>query len=465
MLGFISVLSVASSLCLAGFMVLSHIMRKRRLDPMARAVLKRRSEAKGSKAPWDDVLLKMHAWYGKMPVIRELMDNLERSLTLVGEKDRRYLMKKTSCIITGLLAGCIVLTVLFWRITGNPFYTAVFVVFLWYLSDSYVDYFIARSHHRLLEQMIRFFGYVRHKYYEYLVVDDAVYEATQSLGPDDREMAVQGELIYDIFMASGKESALARYLETAPNPFLKMFVNFSHMTMEYGDQKTDGSSVYLLNLGFLTRNIQLELDKRRRLDYALKSMNIIVMLPLFFIAPLRDWAIGNFAPLGMFYDSPMGKYIEILTIAIILGAMVMLNRIQNLERGDRERKKLKKLIDRIRLPLDEKWKEKWLFGGAGFILALMLVLTVQYGARRQLERKVYYSDQFLGARLSEEDQQKREQESVKDYPFIRFAKEETDLEDIRLYVGRIGKESSGSEEMEERALRIDEKMRLFSLID
>jgi len=469
MLIYISIASFSIAIIFIITLLVLNYSKEKSKGTFEKELLKRRKEATSKKNRTSKIYKQCHNLYLKVPGLKNLLQDLKQSLSMVGEKDQVYLIKKSVLIINGMLVVFIMLLILFYQVTNNLFYTAVFIIFLWHLSEGYIDYFITRSHNKLLEQQLRFISFVRQKYYEYGVVDDSIYEATTLMNIEDREMSVQGNLIYNMFLESDVEASIAEYLEIAPNAFLKMFVNFSKMTMEYGDQKKNGQSVYLMNLSFLSKNIQMEVDKRKRLNYALKSMNLIVMLPLFLISPLRNWSVSNFAPLGNFYNSPTGKITEIITIIIILFSMSMLNKISNIEKKSKGYNDIGKFLKKLKVPLKERYKKKWLFAIVVFIFSITVVLTVLYGAKFQLKSKVYYKDQFLGATLSKDEEALRIQESSIDYEFLRSSKATDGELEIGTYLETINESNEEASsfknvvegEFKDRENRLQEKVVLY----
>jgi hypothetical protein len=462
MLIYISVASLCVSIVLVVVIALGNRFYEKQKDPLEKELVQRRKDARGTKKKVNQLYYLFHEFMMRVPFLKVMLVNLKQSLSLIGEKDQRFLIKRAVKIITSMMIISVCLLLMFYRVTKSPLYTGVFLIFLWYVSDGYISYFVSKSHNRLLVQFLKFIGFVRQKYYEYGVVDDSIYEATQLLGKDDREMSVQGELIYDMFLDSEKDTNITKYLEVAPNPYLKMFVNFSQMTLEYGDQKTNGQSVYLMNLGFLSKNIQLEIDKRNRLNYALKSMNIIVMFPLFVMNPLKQWATVNFAPLGKFYNSPLGKYTEVLTIVVILLSMMLLNKVSSIEKREISSKSLRGFIDNLKMPIEPKYKRKWIYGISTFFLCIMIIVSIQYGAKYELKTKIYYDDQFLGGTLSNEESLLRKLESIEDYPIIKTFGERITINEYRLYRETKDAAKQWSEkEIEERVSRINEKIQLY----
>ncbi len=428
-------------------------------------VLRRRQNAKMSNAQSHKIYKYMDEILMRVPVVKGFLGRIKTGYQFIGEKDVVYLAKKTVLIVLGLLLVYFVAVISFWNMTRNVLYTGIFVFFLWYIAESYFDYFIGRSHYRLLEQFIVFIGYVRQGFYEYHTIDDGIYSALEQLEINQREMTVQAEYIYEIFSDSDTQYAMTRYFEIAPNPYLKMFVNISHLTYEYGDLKEDGKSVYLTNLSFLSKNVQLELVKRKKLNYALKSMNIIAIIPLFLITVLKNWAIGNFAPLGFFYNSMMGKYIEILTIVIMFLAMIVLNRIQRLDDFFIQKDQMKKWLAKIHVSMSERQKRKWMYATFGVVLSVLIVFSIQGSEKKRISTQVYYQDQFLGATLPLDIQEKRRQESLVDYTFIkksgRHLSEEALVEWIQTTEGKEQRIGVDEKDFLERQQHIREKHRAY----
>jgi len=419
MLIYVSAVSYGIAFLLLVYLFVHRFIHKQAMAPIEKDLLKRRKEASSKKNSSLKHIHTVFEVYKKLPLVRTLVHQLMTSFSLIGEKDQQFLMKKVVFLLSTLLCADVFLLLLFWQITHNLLYLAIFTFFLWYVAGSYLDFFVANGHLRLLEQMVTFIGLVRQKYYEYGMIDDAVYEATVALNEADREMAVHGERIYEILLESQNDKLMTAYNETAPNPYLKMFLNLSYMTMEYGDQKVNDQSVFLMNLSFLTKNIYLEIDKRKRLNYALKSMNIIVMLPLLLMSLIKGWAVSSFPPLGFFYRSPVGKYIEVITILLMLIAMVLLNKIQRVDSNQTSGDVFRKVLLKIKLPLSETYKRKWLYLLCGFSITLIIFASIQQTSKWKIKEMIYYESQFLGAALDEETLKRRIEESRIDYEFIK----------------------------------------------
>ncbi|MBN2220972.1 MAG: hypothetical protein JW708_02120 [Vallitaleaceae bacterium] len=391
---------------------------------MDKQLLRRRNEAKKRIHKNYEVHLRLYEVYQKFFLLRSLVKRIEKGLALSTETNEKHTIYRIVNVSNGLIVLYLLLISSFYSLTQNAMYSLLFLIFLWFLVESYLDYFITRSHYRLLEQLSRFIGLVRQKFYEYKTVDEAIYEALQCMETQDREMMILGEKIYDLFVVTQREVAMEKFLQIAPDAFIKIFVNLSFMTYEYGDKISEGQSVYQNNLSFILKNLRLEIDKRKRLNYALKSMNFIVVIPLFLLSVMKNWAVHSFAMLGKFYDSALGEYVEIATIIVIFLAMLLLQKIQNVDGVRQKDFRIKKILDRIPIPLTSELKIQWFLTFGVFLASLVIMMGVQSGNQWKLKDKVYYEDSFLGAQLDNLVVTARKVESNVDYSFVKeYAKE------------------------------------------
>lgn len=356
-------------------------------------------------------------------------------------------------IMTGLLMAVIV-------VTKQVLLIMLFVVVLWFLAETLVDFFVIRLRNRLLKQQIKLNDLIRHKYYETGMVDEAIYLACQSLDKNNYEIGLQGQRLHDVLMAKDVEKEMMTYNDTAPNKFLKILLGLAYITMEYGDSHVDGSSVFMRNLGDLTGELRIELAKREQLNYALKSLNVIVLVPLFCITPIRQWASAYFVPLKVFYESQTGFFMEVLTIAMIFVCYLLLRRIQQFEdnrtiyrKNPLEQRIYNKylfpLIDGIKPRKGHYYKLKRQLKTSGssltveafitrqvmaFVLGLVIAVTfasaLHYNQKHQVFTAPTLPESFLGGQLSEEEIAKAEAITAEDNLYLSQMTAVTSEEDL-----------------------------------
>ncbi|MGG4220032.1 hypothetical protein ABEW32_17645 [Paenibacillus jamilae] len=196
------------------------------------------------------------------------------------------------------------------------------------INSLIIDVATSRMEKRLLAQMIELFANVRHHYHQHGMVEEAISEAADLAGA---EAGRHARLIHEALTDADPHEALERYYESAPNRFLKAFTGISYMVMEFGDRIEEGGSIYLKGISSLAREIQLELLRRNKLDYLLKSLNLIALAPVFFTTPIERWARSSFPSMEEFYLGKLG-YITKLTVYIVIILSYFL--LQKLQQSD-----------------------------------------------------------------------------------------------------------------------------------
>lgn len=277
---------------------------------------------------WLAFLMRSYAVFMKFLPLRYYVLKVRSRLAVMHMYDEFELRQRTMQIVYALLStlgGGIVVLVKF-----NPtilfFLTLLLaaVVIQGLLLDGYVN----RMEKKLLEQMLEFFAAVRHAYHRHGMVTDAIDEAGEAVG---QEVGLHANKIYEALSAASPDEALEKYYETAPNRFLKAFAGISRLIMEFGDRKRNQGSLYLQGISTLTGEVQLDLIKRNKLDYLLKGLHIIALVPVFFTKPIEMWARGNFPLLDQFYLSKVGMIIKIFLLLIILISYVLLQKLKSEE--------------------------------------------------------------------------------------------------------------------------------------
>lgn len=362
---------------------------------------------------------------------KHAVHNIRARIEIIGYTNERAIRKKVVQLMLGIMSVLLTLLLTVILVTRQPLLIILFVIVLWFLSETLVEFFVIRLKNRLLAQQIKLNDLIRHKYYETGMVDEAIYQACQSLDRHHHEIGLQGQRIYDVLIAKDIEKEMVTFNDTAPNKFLKMLLGLAYMTMEYGDAEVDGSSVFMRNMGDLTGEIRIELTKREKLNYALKSLNIIVLIPLFCIAPIKNWASGYFVPLKVFYESRTGFLLEIVTVVLIFGCYILLRRLQQFEDNRYQYRKnpleqrlydrgLYSVIDVIKpnrkryyhmkrrlkataskLTVEAFTTRKLLAFIAGLLFAIGFFLALHYNQRHQVLTSPTLPETFLGGQLSE----------------------------------------------------------------
>lgn len=263
----------------------------------------------------DVIYQKLYIFYTSIPVLKRYILKIRKKLEIIHIQDEYKTRRQASKVITNALLIIIPVTIaviIFSR--TDALLLAILLLFELFLVETIMSGMIDKYDTKLLKQQIDFFAEIRHAYHEYNMVEEAIYEASQN---DELEISMQGQKIYEVLISDDPEMELEKYYDTAPNSFLKEFAGISYLTKEFGDRKDkDGASLFLKNLNNITEEMQIEILKRDKLDYVFQSLSVISILPVLFMAPLKNWATSNFSFTSQFYNGKLGLMVEIALVIL-----------------------------------------------------------------------------------------------------------------------------------------------------
>ena len=200
------------------------------------------------------------------------------------------------------------------------------LIFELFMIDTLIDGSIDKKDTNLLKEQLDFFSEIRHAYHEFNMVEEAIYQVSQD---DERDISRQGDRIYETLIADDPEMELEKYYDIAPNVFLKEFAGISYLTKEFGDRKVNGASLYLRNINNITKEMQLEILKRDKLNYVFQSLSLISIAPVLLLEPLKSWSISNFAFTQSWYNGKPGMIVQILILILTIVCYILVRRLKD----------------------------------------------------------------------------------------------------------------------------------------
>ena len=300
----------------------------------------------------DVIYQKLYVRYLKIPFIKMYLLKIRRRLEINNLDDEFTTRLQTSKIITRALLIIIPLTVvLVWITHTNLLLMFIVLVFEIFIIDTITDSMVNKLDNDLLLQQIDFFAKMRHAYHETNMVAEAIYQTAQE--SDYVEISRQAEQIYNILNSADPETELEKYYDIAPNNFIKEFAGISYLTQEFGDRKTDNTSLYLTNLENITQEMQLEILKRDKLNYIFQSLSFIAIAPTILLEPIRKWSISNFSFTKSFYNGKQGMYVQILIMVVTFICYTLVRKLK--DNGST------KIIENNQNPWEEKLYKKKFF--------------------------------------------------------------------------------------------------------
>ena len=276
----------------------------------------------------DVIYQKLYMVYIKIPGLKRYLVKLRRRLEIINIEDEYLTRRQSARILTNALLIIVPLTIgiiLFTK--NNTLLMAILLIFEIFMVETIIDGMVDKMDNKLLRQQIDFFAEIRHAYHDTNMVEEAIYEVSQN---DELEISRQASKIYEILISDDPEAELEKYYDVAPNSYLKEFAGISYLTREFGDRKDQhGASLYLKNLNNITQEMQIEILKRDKLDYVFQSLSLISAVPILFIEPVKNWAVGQFSFTGEFYNGKGGLIVQTLLLVITFICYLMIRKVKD----------------------------------------------------------------------------------------------------------------------------------------
>ncbi|MNW48439.1 hypothetical protein D3C74_258030 [compost metagenome] len=319
----------ASLLCCAIFYFIGYEL-ERREERLNGSKISSRKRAISDVRSWISAfLLRSYALFIKLPLTRYYLVKVRKRLAILQLYDefrlRRQTMKVSYLLIVSFGAVITLLVIL----NPNLFFFLALLITATVIHGLLLEGYVNRVEHKLLEQMLQFMASVRHAYHRHEMITDAIDEAGETAS---EEMSRHAYRIQEALLDASPDEALEKYYETAPNRFLKAFAGISRLVMEFGDRKSKKrGSLYLRGIASITGEVQLDLLRRTKLDYLLKGLNFIALMPIFFAKPVEGWARHNFPLMDQFYLSKAGMLVKMGLFVIILLCYILLQKLKGEE--------------------------------------------------------------------------------------------------------------------------------------
>ena len=251
----------------------------------------------------------------KIPVISYYTRKTRLKLEMVNDYTEYEIRRRTGKII--LISVIFVFTALFvfLNVVDDLMMSLIIIIMVFIVNDVIIDSQVNKVADKIVRQIPEVFTEIRHSFHEHGMVVEAFEECIDEL--EDKEIMPQIRRIHDAITAENPEVQLEKYYDVAPNRFLKLFAGVSYLTMELGDRKVDGISVYLKNLNHILNDAYLDILKRDKINYMFRSLTLIAVAPIFFIDILQSWSQSNFPALINFYSGSFGFIIKALILISI----------------------------------------------------------------------------------------------------------------------------------------------------
>ena len=309
-------------------MIIAYFILAKKMQKSEYRQIKRLQQGTKEKPFSSEVLFqKLYIMYVRIPFLKRYILKLRRRLEIINIDDEYSTRRDSAKILTKALALIIPIVVVTIFLTkSNYLVMSILLIFELFMIDTLIDGSVDKKDSMLLKEQLDFFAEIRHAYHEFNMVEEAIYQVSQD---DEMDVSRQGEKIYEILISDDPEIELEKYYDIAPNIFLKEFAGVSYLTKEFGDRKIDGASLYLKNINNISKEMQLEILKRDKLNYVFQSLSLISITPILLLEPLKNWSISNFSFTGSWYNGKPGMIVQILILILTFISYTLVRRLKD----------------------------------------------------------------------------------------------------------------------------------------
>lgn len=277
------------------------------------------------KLLWERLQLKAYKRLSTLWLTKHIVWNIRTRYSFLKPASEKEIILGTMQIFNMCFLAVSFLAVCTISLRGASVYTYIIWFSLFFMiTGQIVSESLWKEEYKILVQLERYLGEVRHYYHIGGMVEEAIYD---SLEEAPYEVSLHMQRIYDVLTAE-KEEEIESYKETAPNKFFKAFLALCQITMEYGDTIKEGKSLFLINLNHLCNEVHIELLKRDKIRYTFSGLVMLTIFPVFFLKRIEDFSISNLPELEKYYHGQYGILVSIAIFLITIFAYVLIGALK-----------------------------------------------------------------------------------------------------------------------------------------
>lgn len=260
------------------------------------------------------------------PVTRQFTKKLTEQYKIIFPEDLHEIKKQTTKTI---LLIAILDTVLFFLLfVLRPSLIQAITTITWiYIANNQSLYLLLEKYEIKLDtQSTENFDMVNNHYQEHGMIDDAVYQALETSA---HPISLHMQKIHEVLISEIPEEEVQEYHDIAPNRFLKIFTSLCVLIMKFGDRKIGKKTVFLMNLGNLKRELQMEINRKKSARWLFSGLTFIIIMPINFLEEIKKWAIGCFSNLAEYYNGAFGIAIVVMIFVFTIGGFQLINKLKD----------------------------------------------------------------------------------------------------------------------------------------
>lgn len=278
------------------------------------------------KSKETDVWFSTYTYLSRFFLTRRYLKRIRKRIEMLEMTDNWTVSRKTMKFAASSLSIVFAMLVVLVLLDLDLYYFLIALITIVIVHNQLIAMLVDGIENKLLVQFDKFLGDVRHHYHEHGMIDEAVYDAINDC---KYEMSVHANKMYEILTSDDPEDEIEKYNELAPNKFFKAFLANCYIVQKFGDKVVDNESMFLTNLNYLKQEINMEMLRRKKLDYLFNSLSIIALAPIFALKPAEKWGISSFPEMKEYFHGPYGFVVQIVLFMLVILSYRLINMLKS----------------------------------------------------------------------------------------------------------------------------------------
>lgn len=269
------------------------------------------------------VFLYQCLWRNKLTV--RYLSKIRKIYEILSPAEDYEMIIKTMQIVIRNFFITMILFLFAFSLKGSSGYNYLFIFCMIFVFERELLYrTVSREEKRILVLFEQYLSDVRHFFHAGNMIEEAIYDSMENA---EDALVPHIMKIYDVLQSEEKEE-VEKYKEIAPNKFFLTFLALSQITLEYGDTNHNGHSVFLDNLNYLKKEVNIEILKREKMQYIFSGLIFLTILPIFFLKAVENWGVSNLPELEQYYQGGYGIIVSILIFLFTILAYAIISQLR-----------------------------------------------------------------------------------------------------------------------------------------
>lgn len=278
------------------------------------------------KSKETDIWFSTYTYLSRFFLTRRYLKRIRKRIEMLEMTDNWTVSRKTMKFAASSFSIVFAMLVVLVLLDLDLYYFLIALITIAIVHNQLIAMLVDGIENKLLVQFDKFLGDVRHHYHEHGMIDEAVYDAINDC---KYEMSVHANKMYEILTSDDPEDEIEKYNELAPNKFFKAFLANCYIVQKFGDKIVDNESMFLTNLNYLKQEINMEMLRRKKLDYLFNSLSIIALAPIFALKPAEKWGTSSFPEMKEYFHGPYGFVVQIVLFMLVILSYKLINMLKS----------------------------------------------------------------------------------------------------------------------------------------